>query len=179
MQRSSLSQPKSGVRAKNPESKNQKRIAKRTKENMSADMILRRDKFIDAKLQGCTNYQAALYAGCPARSSYKEGSTMAMEPYVLERFHELREAMEEAQLLSRKEQILNVKSIAFNERETGGARVGAHSLLAKILGHEAPTRIQAEVEHKGGVMMVPVASLSEWESASASAQAALKANVRT
>lgn len=175
-----MAAPKSGPNAKRADSANQKRLAGRTKEKMSTEMLARRDKFVDALIMGMPKYQAAMYAGVPARSAHKEGCNLFCEPYVQERFRELREAIDEALLLSRKELILNVKSIAFDDREQGGARVGASGLLAKIMGYEAPTKIQAEVEHKGGVMMVPlVAGVDGWEQAAAAAQLQLKSDVRT
>lgn len=172
--------PKSGPNAKRADSANQKRLARRTKENMTPDMLERRDRFVDGLLKGMSKYQAALYAGVPERSARKEGCNLYCEPYVQERFRELREAAEEEELITRKELILNVKSIAFDDREQGGARVGASSLLAKIMGYEAPTKIQAEVEHKGGVMMVPMAGgVDDWEAQAVSAQKRLKEDVRS
>lgn len=171
--------PKSGPNAKRANSANQQRLARRTKENLTPDMLERRDRFVDALLDGMPKYQAAIYAGVPPRSANKEGSNLYCEPYVQERFKELREAIDEAKLITRKELILNVKSIAFDDREQGGARVGASSLLAKIMGYEAPTKIQAEVEHRGGVMMVPlVAGLEAWEATAGGAQRQLKEDVR-
>lgn len=172
--------PKSGPNAKNPNSANQKRLARRTKENMTPEMLERRDRFVDGLLMGMSKYQAAIYAGVPPRSARKEGCNLYCEPYVQERFKELREAIEEEKLLTRKELILNVKSIAFDDREQGGARVGASSLLAKIMGYEAPTKIRAEVEHKGGVMMVPMASsVEDWEALASRMQKQLKEDVRS
>lgn len=175
-----MATPKSGPNAKRADSNNQKRLARRTKENLTPEMLERRDKFVDALIMGMPKYQAAIYVGVPPRSANKEGSNLWCEPYVQERFKELREAIDEANLLTRKELILNVKSIAFDDREQGGARVGASGLLAKIMGYEAPTKIQAEVEHKGGVMMVPLAgSVDDWEAQASSAQKQLKEDVRS
>lgn len=175
-----MAAPKSGPNAKSADSANQKRLARRTKENMSPEMLERRDRYVDALIMGMPKYQAAIYAGVPPRSANKEGSNLFCEPYVQERFRTLREAIEEENLITRKELILNVKSIAFDDREQGGARVGASSLLAKVMGYEAPTKIQAEVEHKGGVMMVPMAgSVDDWEAQASGAQKQLKEDVRS
>lgn len=175
-----VKKPVSGPNAKDPNSANQKRLARRTKENMTPEMLARRDRFVDGLLMGMSKYQAAIYAGVPPRSASKEGSSLYCEPYVQEQFRALREAIEEEKLLTRKELILNVKSIAFDDREQGGARVGASSLLAKIMGYESPTKIQAEVEHKGGVMMVPMASsVEDWEALASRAQKQLKEDVRS
>ena len=170
-----MGRPKSGPNAKRADSANQKRLARRTKENMTPGMLGRRDLFVDALLRGMSKYHAAIYAGVPSRSAKKEGCNLYCEPYVLEHFQKLREALEEENLITRKELILNVKSIAFDDREQGGARVGASSLLAKVMGYVAPTKIQAEVEHTGGVMMVPMAeSLEDWAAVASATQKKLK-----
>ena len=174
-----MAAPKSGPNAKRADSANQKRLARRTKENMSPEMLERRHLFVEAILRGATRKSAALYAGVPARSAAKEGSNLYNEPYVQGLLAELREAMEEEQLLTRKELILEAKSIFMDESQQGGARVGAGSLLAKIMGYAAPTKIQAAVEHKGGVMMVPmVGSVDDWEAQASGAQKQLKEDVR-
>lgn len=175
-----MASPKSGPNAKRPDSANQKRLARRTKENLTPEMLERRERFVDGLLKGMSKRDAAVYAGVPPRSAHKEGCNLFCEPYVQERFAELREAIDEQKLLTRKELILNVKSIAFDEREPAGARVGASSLLAKVMGFEAPTKIQTEVEHRGGVMVVPLAAgLDAWEAAASEAQRRLKDDVRT
>ena len=91
-----MAAPKSGPNAKSANSANQKRLARRTKENMSPEMLERRDRYVDALIMGMSKYQAAIYAGVPPRSANKEGSNLFCEPYVQERFRTLREAIEEA-----------------------------------------------------------------------------------
>lgn len=171
-------QPKSGSRAKDPNSGNQRRLAKRTAENMAPSMFERRDKFIDALLRGETKYKAALAAGCQVRSAHKEASHMWNEPYVQERFMALREAIEENKLVTRKELILNAKSIAFDDEEQGSARVNASTHIAKMLGYDAPIKLESEVTHKGGVMMVPSSDPSIWEESAEHSQSKLKVTVR-
>lgn len=126
--------PATGPNALDPNSKTQKRIAGRTREGMKPEMFERRDKFVEGMLRGMSKYEAARFAGVPERSAHKEASTMYREPYVQERFKELRELMEEDQLITRKELLLNVKSIAFDEAHKGSDRVSASSLLSQIMG---------------------------------------------
>lgn len=60
-----------------------------------------------------------------------------------------------------------------------GARVSALSNLAKIYGIEAPTKNEAEVTYKGGVMMVPaLTSPDEWGKLAQQSQADLKDSVK-
>jgi hypothetical protein len=57
---------------------------------------------------------------------------------------------------------------------SGSSRVAALGKLMSLYGMDAPTKIKQEIEHKGGVMMVPaIASLDEWERAAVASQAAL------
>jgi hypothetical protein len=126
--------PRSQVKDLN--SKTQRLLANRTKDNITDAMKVRRDHYVEGLLLGLTKRAAAEYAGVPARTSSKEGTQLYSEPYVQERLRELREAMEEEQLLSRKELLLNVKSIAFNEDEQGSTRVSASTMLMKLLGYE-------------------------------------------
>lgn len=166
-------------RRRNPNSKTQKRLANRTKELMTPEMLGRRDNFIDGLLQGMSKRNAAIYAGVPIRSAYKEGSSLWSEPYVIEKFAKLREALDEAVLITRKEQILNVKSIAFDDDQPGNFRVSAHSLLSKIMGFDAPIKLTGDINLTGGVMLVPVAKDTEdWQSLAEASQTKLKEDVR-
>lgn len=143
--------PQSGPGAKDPNSANQQRLARRTLENLSPAMRRRRDDYVDGLLMGLSKYRAAIYAGVPPRSAHKEGSNLWCEPYVQDRFRELREKIDEDQLLTRKELILNVKSIAFDDGEQGGPRVSASALLAKIMGYEAAQVIEANIKGTSGI----------------------------
>lgn len=172
--------PVSGPNAKNKNSKTQKKILRRTLENLTPPMKERRDFFIEGLLKGMSKYEAALYAGVPPRSARKEGCTMWCEPYVQDKFAELREAIDEGKLITRKELILNVKGIAFDAREGSGPRVSASALLARVCGFEAPTIVKNEFDMKGGVMVVPmVADADTWEKIATKSQEQLKADVRS
>jgi hypothetical protein len=49
-----------------------------------------------------------------------------------------------------------------------------------VYGMDAPTRIKQEVEHRGGVMMVPViASMDDWERTAVASQVALAEAARS
>ena len=109
-------------------------IASRTTEDINPNIKARRDKFIRGRLMGMTKKAAAVYAGVPVRSASKAGAELAAEPYVIEQFARLREDMEDDQLLTRKELLLNVKTIAFDEEGMASPRVSASSLLTDIMG---------------------------------------------
>lgn len=175
--------PMSGPGAKDPNSKTQRKIQKRTREYMESmrpEMLERRDRFVTALVQGYPKYQAALMAGVPPRSAHKEASTMWSEPYVQEQFRKLRDQIEEEQIVCRKDIIIGLLQEARNDGPGGVhmARVAAYTQLAKIMGYEAPQK--TEVAINGGVMMVPMAQDTEqWEETATKTQKQLKADVRS
>lgn len=107
---------------------------RRTVESLAPHLIERREMFIDGMLQGLTQKGAAIYAGAPTRSAAKVGAELMKEAYVIQRFAQLREAMLEEQLITKKELLLNVKSIAIDQTQQGSARVSASGLLTEIMG---------------------------------------------
>lgn len=122
-------------------------IRGKTFENYTFAQMEQRNKFIEGLLLGMTKKDAALYCGFGASTAAAMGSRMFFEPYVQQRLKLLREEMDESDLLTKKELILNVKSIAFNEGQRGPQRVAACALLAKIFGWE---RANVEVHQEDG-----------------------------
>lgn len=178
-----MEKPKSGPNAKDPNSKTQRMIQRRTREYMETmrpEMLARRDRFVTALVQGYPKYQAAIMAGVPPRSAHKEASTMWAEPYVQEQFRKLRDQIEEEQICCRKDIIIGLLQEARNDGpgSVHMARVAAYTQLAKIMGYEAPQK--TEVAINGGVMMVPMAQDAEqWEKAAVESQRKLKEDVRS
>ncbi len=59
------------------------------------------------------------------------------------------------------------------------ARVSAWNILSKIMGYEAPKKVEATVELTGGVMVVAATpDMVGWESAASGSQQKLKEIVR-
>lgn len=53
----------------------------------------------------------------------------------------------------------------------GPTAVAAARQLCSVMGLDAPTKIKQEIEHRGGVMMVPaIASLTDWEKTAVESQ---------
>lgn len=139
--------PKVGKNAKYEHSEMNIITQKRTTENINPRIKARRDKFIEGILLGLPQYKAAMHAGVPRASAAKQGTMLMSEPYVRDRIKLIREAMDEEDLLTKKELLLNVKSIAFNEDEQSRTRVAAHSLLTDIMGWK---KSRLEVTGKDG-----------------------------
>jgi hypothetical protein len=104
----------------------------------------------------------------------QRGATLWNEPFVQQRFRELRAKLERDELLDFAELALNVKSIAFDEDVDASARVAAHALLARLFGFEAPR--ESRVAMTSGVLLVPVAGgIDAWEQDAIAAQRMLLA----
>lgn len=138
-----------------------------------------RERYVDGIIAGMDRKSAALYAGCPKNSAAQRGAIMYFEPYVQHRLYSLREALKEEQIVTRKELLVNLKSIAISESQRASDRISATVAIAKIAGYEAPTKTANLHLIQGGVMLVPVAgSTTDWESAAKAAQDRLKEDVR-
>lgn len=161
----------------NPNSFTSQKLALRTEDSITPSMMARRDRYVDGLLAGMNKTDAALYAGFAPSVARREGSTLFREPYVMQRFTELREKLTNDQLLTRAELIINVKSIAFNDRVNALSRIAASQLLAKVMGYEAPAKQQ--VEFLGGVMIIPAPmSVDSWEQKAIESQNKLKEEVQ-
>jgi hypothetical protein len=169
-------------RGRKPENVRRNTIAERSHQDPSKQTVpelQRRDKFVEGLLLGMPRIDAAIYAGHTKAQAVKQGTLMFYEPYVQARFHALREAMEEENLITRKELILNLKSIAIDDMEDSRNRISSSALIAKIMGYEAPTKTANLHLIQGGVMLVPVAGTpAQWEEAAMETQTRLKENVR-
>lgn len=134
------------------------------------------DRFVEGLLMGLGSTQAAVFAGVSSRSAMRWGYKSRLDPYVRAQFAKLREKLTRDQICDFAEQALDVKSIAFSEINSNKDRIRAHALLARLMGHEAPTKVATTVN--GGVLLLPVAeSMEQWESQAMKAQAALQLEV--
>lgn len=134
------------------------------------------DRFVEGQLMGLGSCQAAVFAGVSSRSAARTGHKYKTDPYVRERFAQLREKLDRDQICSFAELALNVKSMAFDEIAAYNDRIRASALMANLMGHNAPARVATTVN--GGVLLLPVAeSMEQWESQAIAAQAALQKEV--
>jgi len=142
----------------------------------SPQVRARMDRFVEGLLMGLGSTQAAVYAGTAARSAFRQGQKWRCDSYVRERFTKLREKLTRDEICSFAELALNVKSIAFDEVANNHVRVTASALMARLMGHEAPTKFDGTVN--GGMLLIPVAGSQEsWEQQAIAAQARLQMEV--
>jgi hypothetical protein len=168
-------------RKPNGNNKHGKKLARRTLENLTPKMKERRDRFITEYVKDFNGPDAFIRAGGSATVAVKMASEYLREPYVSGQIWTFIDAMEEADLISRK------RVIAMFIREANyqgmgashGARVAAIGHLAKVLGMEQTNvNVKGDIKFKGGVMLVPAPDPMSWEQAAAEAQRQLKEDVR-
>lgn len=171
-----------------PESGFSKQMAKRTEENLSPAMKKRRDHFISEYLVDFNAAQAFIrmkaeeepFKEIDAAAAAAGGYSFTREPYVAKKIQEALEAMEEANIVTRK-RVLGGLLREANYHGVGaqhGARVSSWTKLAGILKMDVK-QVEASVALRGGVMIVPATEDGAgWEARAAEAQAALKEEVR-
>lgn len=169
-------------RKANENNKHGRKLARRTLEKLSPKMKERRDRFIVEYLKDFSGPDAYIRAGGPATSAVKMSSEYLREPYVAEQVWRVIDAMEEADLISRKRVIAGfIKEANFHGiGASHSARVAAFGHLAKILGMEQTNvNVQGDIKFRGGVMVVPVPPTPDaWEQLAAGAQKMLKEEVK-
>lgn len=114
------------------------------------------------------------------KSCQNEGWKMKQDPHVARVIADTIQAMEEEQLITRKEIIAGLKREAHYDGYDSqhGARVTAWSQLGKFLGMDT-RRVEVNLASQGGILVVPATqSADEWEKRATEAQAALKKDVR-
>lgn len=159
-----------------------KRAARATEENLPLKKKMFLDRFVFEYLHDFNASMAYIRAGGTIDHSTTGGAESLRTAYVQNQIRMVTEQLEEEKLVTRGEIIMGIKKEAHHHGDDGSssARVRAWGLLAKIKGMEAPTKVEAEVIHKGGVMEVPmVATEVEWQDVAAQSQLQLKNDVRT
>lgn len=168
-----------GPCAKDNNSGNSKKLYRRTEENLTPAMKLRRDRFVRSYVIDFNGTKAALRIGIPIRSAPKQASELLREPYVQQELQKYILEVDENVLVNRNAVIAGLVREA-NDRGVGSshaARVNAYSKLARILGMEIE-KVQTDVNVRGGVMVVPMSeTMNDWEQKAITTQAQLKHEV--
>lgn len=168
-------------RKSNEDNKQGKKLKRRTLENLSPKMKEKRDRFITEYVKDFNGPMAYVRAGGPYTSATKMSGEYLREPYVASRIWEVIDAMEEADLITRKHVIaMFIREANYQGMGAShGARVAAIGHLAKVLGMEQTNvNLKGDIKFRGGVMLVPAPDPMSWEQAAAEAQRQLKEDVR-
>lgn len=150
------------------------------------ELMKSRDDYVRGLLLGMSRTEAAIHAGFAESDASARGRLLWGEEYVQQQFKKLREAAEEEELITRKELLLNLKSIACDDTQFGRDRIMATVALAKMLGYDTPPRGQIDTD--SGVMVIPMPvsqdeegtedPVEAWEKQAKMKQKLLKAAVR-
>ncbi len=139
-----------------------------------------RERFVLEYLKDYDAIAACIRLGFMKRVALTYGFQLLDEPFVRQLIDQHERQQADPKVVER-----NIRAAAWREANSRGegtsqsARVSALSLLADLHGLKAPTKIKAEMNHQGGVFVVPaIASLDDWEKAAVDAQERLMANVR-
>lgn len=139
------------------------------------------DLFIVEYIKDFNKSMAYIRAGGSVGHAPAGGAQVYRTPYVQRALMMLREQLEEENIITRTEILYSLKREAnyYGDDGSAASRTKALTILAKILGMEAPTKIEQTTTHRGGVMVVPmVASTADWKMQALTSQEALKSDVR-
>jgi hypothetical protein len=141
-----------------------------------------RDRFVEEYLVDWSPLNAARRVGFSNAFAKEYAERFMTESYVRRRIKQLEHKPVDEEDLAEydKRRIRNgLMREAHDMFSSGASRVAALGKLMSLYGMDAPTKIHQEIDHKGGVMMVPViASLDEWERTAMASQAALAESAR-
>jgi hypothetical protein len=143
-----------------------------------------RDKFCEEYIKDENEYKACSRVGFAAAFVPEMAKLFMRESYVTKKIRAMQEEQlhgpeKDAKQTARDIAISVYKEVALNKFEKGAARVAAASGLVNLHGIAAPTKSQVDVNHRGGVLMVPaIASLNDWESIAMATQRGLVSDVR-
>lgn len=140
-----------------------------------------RNRFVDEYLVDFSPLNAARRVGFSNAFAEQYAKRFMQEAYVRNRIEAMKhktnvdeEALEEYDKRRIRQQLMREAHDQFN---TGAARVAALSKLMSLYGMDAPLKMKQEIEHRGGVMMVPaIANLNDWERTAMTSQQKLVAS---
>jgi hypothetical protein len=143
-----------------------------------------RDRFVDEYLVDYSPLNAARRVGFSNAFAEEYAKRFMTEPYVRQRIKRLETSSqvdeEDLEEYNKKRIRAQLMREAHDQFSTGAARVAALGKLMSMYGMDAPTRIQQEIEHRGGVMRVPaIANLDDWERTAMAEQAKLTEAARS
>lgn len=142
-----------------------------------------RDRFVEEYLVDYSPVRAARRVGFSSSFAKEYAERFMQESYVARKIEELKHKnvdeadREEYDKRRIRERLMH---IAHDHFAPPSAAVAALSKLMSLYGMDAPTRIKQDIEHRGGVMMVPaIASLDDWERTAMALQQKLAETARS
>jgi hypothetical protein len=151
-------------------------------EEMSAREKALRDLFVSEYLIDYDQVKAAQRCGFTLQFAQEYGRRFMEEAYVQRRLNEVRFMKTDDRSTEEYDKVRIRTSLMreahnYGPGSTHAGRVAALSKLATLYGMEAPKKIDANIQHRGGVMAVPgIASLDDWEKQASASQDNLAAH---
>ena len=161
-----------------PESANSKRLDAITAETIGDEQKLRMDSFVTEYLHDFSAKKAWVRCGL-SENTVQKAYEWLRTGYVQSKIKEMVDMLEEEELVTRKSILIGIKREAhnFGEDSNSMARTSAYKLLAQLRGMLIK-KTESKIEHRGGVMVVPMPSAGQWEQVALESQTALKHEVR-
>lgn len=164
-----------GPRAGQPgASQTEELYSSRTDATLSVADKTYRDAFCREYIKDFNATAALARIGCRIKNLRTRASHLLREPYVANKIDELVRRLQPMDVVTRQQVMAQMWKEANDERNFGLARVTACAHVGKMLGMY---KAEDEVERHAapvGVMMIPVMSVTDWQSSAATAQALLK-----
>lgn len=142
-----------------------------------------REEFVRWYMRDRNSFEACLKLGFKVEFAEDWGCKFLSEGFVqrliahAEASGEGRESPEERK--NKYRSLMEREATYYGAGSSHSARVSAIAQLMKIEGMDAPTKLESEVIHKGGVMVVPaIGDVASWGDAAAQSQSKLKESVR-
>lgn len=140
-----------------------------------------RDRFVKEYLVDYDQKRAAMRCGYGESFAEAYADKFMNEPYVQQQIKALEVALPEDPDAEEEHTKRVIRAALIREANYRGpgashsARVNALAKLAVIHDMDAPTKVEADINNRGGVMMVPgIASAEEWGAVAAAAQKKLQ-----
>ena len=155
-------------------------LTHKTESKLSPEQRRKRDLFVDEYLVDFNATAAVIRTGGSKKGASYKAHLLMQEPYVQLRIRQTIDALEEAKIINRQRILAGLVREAHYSGvgASHSARVAAWSTLARIIGMEAPIKVEASHEVRGGVMVIPMADPASWEASAVTAQKLLKDDVR-
>ena len=143
---------------------------------------LLRKEFVKQYMHDRNPYAAALRCGFMACFANEYSRRFMEEGYVLQLIQDAEQNTGD----KKKEREANERAVEANLLQiakdgtmSSASRVAACAKLSVIYGMDAPLKTQHDINHRGGVMMVPaIADVDDWEKAAMTSQELLAKNAR-
>lgn len=156
-----------------------RKILAMTEANLTPEQKLEHQEFALQYLRHFDAPKAYMAATGKTKNVYKRAKEMLYSPYTQDLIKQVTEALEEEQLVTRKDVLLGLwrEANSMDESANGGSRVRALMGIARIKKMDIHTQ-KVEVKQTHNVMHVPMVDNDAWAVAAEQSQQQLKQDVR-